>query len=194
MAKKILRKIKKNKQNKKIKWAKEILLNILVGAVDFMEFLEDARTYQSAAIKGGRDCVKAIKRAEERKRVRTELARLKKEKFIEKRKIGGKLMLHLTDKGRMAAIRYKMIKNKKLLTNEYCIVIFDIPESERRIRDFFRGFLKESGFKQLQKSVWFTKNDISEDVIQLVRAADAEKWVCVIVAKSVSNFPQNAVK
>lgn len=97
-------------------------------------------------------------------------------------------MFCLTDKGRMAALRHKMVKSKKLLTNEYCIVIFDVPESERRIRNFFRTFLKESGFKQLQKSVWFTKNDISDDVTRLVRAADAERWIRVITATSISNL------
>jgi DNA-binding transcriptional regulator PaaX len=176
-------------EKEKIKLAKEILVDILNSASDFMEFLGDMTVYQRALLEGGRGYVAAIKNKERRKRIHDELARLKKEKFIEKRKIGGKLIFCLTNKGRAAALRHKMTRKKKILTDGYCLVIFDVPESERRVRNFFRTFLKESGFKQLQQSVWFTKDDISEDVIQLVRDADAEKWIRVIVAKSISNLP-----
>lgn len=173
---------------KKIKLAKEILLSILDSSSEFCELFWDARRYQKAMATGGREYVAAIKSSAERKRLRDELIQLKKRKFLEQKKIGGKLVFCLTDKGRMAALRHKMTENKKILSNGYCIVIFDVPESERRIRNFFRSFLKESGFKQLQKSVWFTKNDISDDVVQLVRSADAERWIRVISATSISNL------
>ena len=38
------------------------------------------------------------------------------------------------------------------------IIIFDIPEKERRYRDWFRSELVGFGFEQIQKSVWFGPN------------------------------------
>lgn len=176
------------KRKNKTNLSKEILANILDSTVEFCELFWNARRYQKAMATGGREYVAAIKHAEERKRIQTAIAQLKKEKFIEKKRISGKLFINLTNKGLIAAIRHKTTNDKKPPINEYCVVVFDIPESERKIRNFFRSFLKESGFKQLQQSVWYTKKDVSEDIIRLVRAADAEKWVRVIKAKSISGF------
>ncbi len=68
------------------------------------------------------------------------------------------------------------------------MVVFDIPESKRKIRDFFRSFLKEAGFIRLQQSVWVSNKDIAEYIIDLVRSASAEKWVSVVEAVKISNF------
>lgn len=175
-------------KNKKIKIAKDILLKILESSVDFMEYFGDLRTYQTAPYRGGREYIAAIKNAKERKYLKDELGRLKKEKFIKERKTGNRLVLALTEKGRQAALRHRILVSDKINKDKFCVVVFDIPESERKTRSFFRRFLKEAGFIRLQKSVWVSNKDIAEYVTDLVCSASAEKWVNVIEASKISNF------
>lgn len=49
------------------------------------------------------------------------------------------------------------------------IVVFDIPERERRKRDWLRGVLGGLGFRMLQKSVWIGKVRIPEELINDLR-------------------------
>ena len=55
---------------------------------------------------------------------------------------------------------YEVISDNKLK-----IIAFDIPEKERRKRDWLREVLKLLGFKMLQRSLWIGKNKISEDFL-----------------------------
>lgn len=48
------------------------------------------------------------------------------------------------------------------------LVIFDIPERERRKRDIIRAELASCNFKSLQKSVWIGENPLPEDFIALI--------------------------
>jgi len=48
------------------------------------------------------------------------------------------------------------------------IVVFDIPERERRKRDVLRFELISSGFEQLQKSVWIADRPMTEEFITLL--------------------------
>ncbi|NQU83271.1 MAG: CRISPR-associated endonuclease Cas2, partial [Parcubacteria group bacterium] len=97
------------------------------------------------------------------------------------------LELCLTEKGKKAALRYQVLKCNNL-TQNYCIIIFDIPESEKNIRTFFRKFLKEADFVQLQKSVWVTQKDVGDYLIELIYLAKAKKWIHVITATKISDF------
>lgn len=175
-------------KNEKIKVAKDILLKILDSSLSYMEYLGDLRRYQTAPFRGGREYVTAIKNVKERKYLKDELRRLKRNNFIEERKSGDRLVLALTDKGRQAALRHRILATNKINKDKFCVVVFDIPESERKTRDFFRNFLKEAEFIRLQKSVWVSDKDIAAHIIDLVRSASAEKWVSVIEAVKISNF------
>ncbi len=47
----------------------------------------------------------------------------------------------------------------KKLPGASLMVVFDIPESERKKRDHLRSLLQELSFRQIQKSVWATDYD-----------------------------------
>lgn len=55
---------------------------------------------------------------------------------------------------------YKVLKNINFI-----IVIFDIPEIERKKRSWLRSALKNLGFKLIQKSVWIGKVKIPKDFL-----------------------------
>jgi phenylacetic acid degradation operon negative regulatory protein len=61
----------------------------------------------------------------------------------------------------------KYVNSKEILPDKSLkIIIFDIPEKERRKRDWLRSVIKNLGFRQLQQSVWAGNNPIPEDFIE----------------------------
>src|SRR3989344_1497424 len=63
---------------------------------------------------------------------------------------------------------YKLTKPKKW-DKKWRIVIFDIPERKKKVRDKIRQIFVETGFRRLQDSVWGYPYDC-EDVIVLLKA------------------------
>ena len=61
------------------------------------------------------------------------------------------------------------IPKKKYLIKEgreLNIIIFDIPEEQRRKRDWLRETLIQLGFSKLQQSVWISKNKLPEELLK----------------------------
>ena len=93
-----------------------------------------------------------------KKRFNQIIGRLNKQKLIEMSEEGGQTVVKITDEGRVRALRDKMaemeIKRPKAWDRKWRMVIFDIPEKYKRMREIFRQHLKLLGFYPLQKSVW----------------------------------------
>ncbi len=96
--------------------------------------------------------------------------RLKKDGLIAERKKEKDRFLALTSKGR--AFLNKVISGK-LPSSKYMpegedelkIIIFDIPEKEKRKREWLRWALKNLNFKMIQKSVWLGKAKLPQQFI-----------------------------
>lgn len=133
------------------------------------------------------------RRCEEREWMRT----LKRCKFIETKRIGETLMVRLTAKGWQQALRDK-IRCAKARGNggAVCIVIFDVPESERRVRNALRYILRECGFTMLQKSVWVNRKDVILELCALLQSAGLNQWVKVLTGqeREVSAFRRGAIR
>lgn len=112
------------------------------------------------------------------------LERLKRRKLVEEQKRGDRLMIRLTEKGRWQQ-ELKSIKKKPdhYPVGQGCVVVFDIPESERVARNMFRRFLKECGFRQLQRSVWVCRKDVVDFVADFVSRNKLTQWIQVIEGK-----------
>ena len=78
---------------------------------------------------------------------------------------------YLSNKGRVEIIKNIIHKKKKIKKWDsiWRIIIFDVPESKRRDRDFLRRELKWMGFKELQHSVWITPYDIESELLCLLK-------------------------
>jgi len=70
------------------------------------------------------------------------------------------------------------------------IVIFDIPETQRVVRDLFRRRLKDWGFRNFQQSVWVTKKNVTGKMRKLINKLEIDDWVAVIESedKALSNI------
>ncbi|MEA3272579.1 MAG: CRISPR-associated endonuclease Cas2 [Patescibacteria group bacterium] len=168
-------------KKKKFSVAKEILIEIFENSLAATGFFTDAFFEYPHMAKGNYQ-------DSDLKYVKKEISRLKREKFVEERKRGDRLELVLTSKGKRAARKYHVLTCKEKVKDKYYLVIFDIPESERKTRDFFRAFLKEAEFIQLQQSVWVTKKEILEPLKEIIKDAGAEKWIHIVTATDISDF------
>ncbi len=65
------------------------------------------------------------------------------------------------------------------------IIIFDVPEEHRIIRDLFRRKLKMWDFEIWQKSVWATKRNVTVQLVDLIRNLKMGEWVKVIESSKV---------
>src|SRR3989344_1698679 len=95
------------------------------------------------------------------------ICRLRRQGIIEKEESKWKLTIRGKDKLKT----FKKLKGKflpvrsyeKTEDDEFKLIIFDIPESDRRKRGWLRDSLVNLGFNMLQKSVWGGKVKIPEN-------------------------------
>ena len=69
----------------------------------------------------------------------------------------------------LESLREKSMKKPKRWDGRWRVVLFDIPERRRGVRNRLRLFMQEYGFVRLQDSVWIYPYDC-EDLIALAKA------------------------
>ncbi|MDO8576754.1 MAG: hypothetical protein Q7R82_00245 [Candidatus Daviesbacteria bacterium] len=109
------------------------------------------------------------------------LKRLREKGFIEKvvEKDEGKIILKLTETGRDYLYLSKS-EDEIEWDGKWRIVVFDIPEKQKSIRNILRSRLKLWGFKPWQKSVWASKKNITGKLRRLIKELEVDDWVLVI--------------
>ncbi len=104
---------------------------------------------------------------------KTALGRLAKKGLITFEERGGKRYARITEAGEnilaLASMQDKAKQKPKRWDRRWRLVIFDIPERRRSIRNQLRSFMSEYGFVRLQDSVWIYPYDC-EDLIALAKA------------------------
>lgn len=120
------------------------------------------------------------------------IRRLYESKLIEmKQKDDGAWELILTEDGRKRALLYNFetLKIRKPLRWDRCwrVVVFDIPETKKEIRDVFRHWLQRLEFYKLQDSVFVHPYDCRDEFEFLVEFYGARKYVRFVLAKEIDN-------
>lgn len=105
--------------------------------------------------------------------------RLIKKGLIE---LDDKRIPRLTEKGRRKAMSYKP---QRLKFGAHLIVIFDIPEEERRKRRRLRQLLQELSFRKVQQSVWETEYDHREYLRAEIAEMNLQEHVRVYEAAQI---------
>lgn len=105
------------------------------------------------------------------------LKRLEKGKYIKSKKE----KFYLTPKGLLHANYYKL-KNIKLNPSEkwdgkWRLIIFDIPETTRAIRDVLRGKLREWNCYKIQQSVFVYPFSCEKEIIAINKILEIEPCV-----------------
>lgn len=109
----------------------------------------------------------------------------------EKENKDGSITLILTDKGKEKALTYNIdemkIEKPKMWDKKWRIVLFDVPERLRWIRDAFRHHLNQLSFYEFQKSVFIYPYDCKDEIEYLIEFYGARKFVRFLIADSLDN-------
>jgi hypothetical protein len=123
---------------------------------------------------------------QEWKNHRKQLNYLKRTQLIEARRVGERLLVKLTEKGYRKMLQAQLRGSQRKCTEGVCLVSFDIPESQKVVRNSFRRLLRDCGFKKLHHSVWYTENDVREPLLAFVKMNKLAPWVHIFVGKIVT--------
>lgn len=104
--------------------------------------------------------------------------------YVDTEKQGKKLILRLTEKGTNEALLNKLLETKGW-DGVWRVVIFDIPEEMKKVRDVFRGRLKLWGFIPWQKSVWISKRPVTKVLRSYIKEVGIPDWVKVLESKDL---------
>lgn len=124
--------------------------------------------------------------------VKRSIRRLYETKLVsQKENKDGSVSLVLTYKGHKKALIYKLdemkIERPRKWDKKWRIVLFDIPERNRMIRDIFRFRLKKLGFYEFQKSVFVYPFQCRDEIEYCIELYNARKFVRFIEANFIDN-------
>lgn len=103
----------------------------------------------------------------------------------------GTVKIVLTEKGRKVAKQYSLnslkIKKSRRWDKKWRMVIFDVPEKKRKVRDIFRFHLKRLEFYELQHSVWVYPYKCAGEIQYLIDFFRVSQYVHLVEATIISN-------
>lgn len=113
------------------------------------------------------------------------LYKLEKDGLVKKAVKNKKSFFSLTQKGKEKIKNLKARKTNPLRNHSYekikgerfAIVIFDVPEVERKKREWLRAVLKNLGFKLIQRSVFLGKIQIPERFLHDLKKLNIVNYV-----------------
>jgi DNA-binding transcriptional regulator PaaX len=162
-------------------YTSDILIEIGNTIFDIFEGLK----YPNIAAYRGLEAVQEFKRAQLVMEKRQALYRLKKRKLIEINKIGNKMIYKITENGLSELLYQKVMKSELLPEGKFCLVVFDIPEDRRDIREELRRVLSRAAFLPIQKSVWASPFDASEELLRFFEFKGRSKWIRIFTADEI---------
>jgi len=157
----------------------DLILEVLETAVDGYVRLEDF-LYNTHIYAKGYD------RPLKKSNLSQSLRRLRLKGFLETEKSQNQILYKLTAAGRQEREIRKLLAEDNW-DKKWRIVIFDIPESHRKVRNVLRSRLKLWKFKPLQKSVWVSKKSITKQVKEFVNDVGLTKWVLIFESSDLEN-------
>src|SRR3990167_5849545 len=97
----------------------------------------------------------------------------------------------LSEKGKKMAEIYSIdnlkINKPKKWDGNWRVVIFDIPERIKQVREALRMHLRNLGFYELQKSVFVCQFPCAEEINQVIDFYDISEHVRILMAHSLDN-------
>jgi phenylacetic acid degradation operon negative regulatory protein len=91
----------------------------------------------------------------------------------------------LTNLGKEKVLFSVLKEEGQIWDKKWRLVIFDIPEKRRIVRDVLRYQLKQFGFVPLQQSVWVTKRNCTDVLRNYIHKIGIKDWVTVVESDNV---------
>ena len=112
------------------------------------------------------------------------IRRLEQEGLIKKSKKEKKTHLLLTNQGKrfIKEHREAVRGSPHSWDKKWRLVVFDIPEEKRKLRDYLRRYLKTLGFGKVQRSIWISPYDFSGIIQRYARKLKLSNYIFQITA------------
>lgn len=128
----------------------------------------------------------------DQKYLRRSIAKLYQSKLIrEKFNADGTVTIILSTEGKKKALTYDLdnlnITIPKRWDSKWRIVMFDVPEWNKKTREALREHLRDMEFYEFQKSVFVHPYDCRNEIEYLIEFYNIRKFVRFIVAESLDN-------
>jgi len=127
----------------------------------------------------------------DRARINKSLKHLKFKKYIRTESLKNEEIIEITSWGRRKLLQYKyddiLIPVPKKWDNKWRIVIFDIPEKKKKVRDSINMKLKELGFESLQKSTFVYPHECRKEIEFIKNHFLLKKEIRYILAEEIDN-------
>ena len=125
-------------------------------------------------------------------KARTAAGRLAQKGLVRFVKVGGRKHIEITEAGRrfFALESAKMAAGagrKRRWDRRYRMVVFDIPEKRKGVRERLRRIMRELGFLRIQDSVWVAPHECEELVALIKAELRIGKDVLYVIVESIEN-------
>ena len=162
------------------------LLLLLMGGLT-LSLSRNPRQYFRTLKAIGKGCAEI-----ERQALKNAIFDLYRSKMIEQKENNdGSLTIVLTENGKRKALTYQIdemkIKKAQKWDKKWRIVLFDIPEKKKKIREAIRHHLKNLDFFEYQKSVFVQPYDCKNEIEYIIEFYNIRKYVRFIIADSLDN-------
>lgn len=123
---------------------------------------------------------------------RTVAGRLVQKGMLAYEKREGRTYLRITNRGQEALSLHQerndlLVRRTRRWDGRFRLVVFDIPESKRSLRNRLRATMRASGFLRLQNSVWVYPYECEELVILLKANIRLGREVLYAVVEKIEN-------
>ncbi|MCK5332863.1 hypothetical protein KAJ41_03305 [Candidatus Parcubacteria bacterium] len=133
------------------------------------------------------DLKKQYERQKNKQRFSQLIYRLKKNGYINIKNLKNNQGIALTKKGaeRVLKVKLKASGKKKRSDGKWQMIIFDIPENKRYLRDLLREQLRLLEYKMLQQSIWICPYDIQRETEFLLRTHSIDPYVKLFLIEEI---------
>ncbi len=124
--------------------------------------------------------------------LRDSIRRLYQSKLVDARDHpDGSTTIVLTGAGKQRCLTYQLddikIKPPETWDRKWRVILFDVPEKRRRIRDALRHHLQRLGCHELQKSVFVHPFECRDEIDFIIEFFQARPFVRFIIAEDIDN-------
>lgn len=107
--------------------------------------------------------------------------------YLSKRKKNNQSFFHLAPKGKLRVLKYLGLERLKIKKwdKQWRVVIFDLPETLKKWRDFLRRELKAMGFFPLQESVYIIPYPVTGELDEWLTEWGLRKYVRYLTVSEI---------
>ncbi|MDH7476312.1 MAG: hypothetical protein QHH09_02465 [Microgenomates group bacterium] len=130
-----------------------------------------------------------------RKKAIRVLKQLEKRQLIKIDRKDDEIYVTVRDKDNVSILKYSLkevlrLKKKKDWQGKWFMVVFDVPEIERKKRNYLRGFLREIGFYPYNQSVYVYPYECEKEIALIKKIVEGGKYISYIIAERLEKEDQ----